>query len=124
MTVGVTLPTGTDLTLDKTTLIFTSTASDTAQTVTVTAAEDDNRVTDAAVSLTHTVTGGGYDSTTVPAIEVSITQNDTAGLVISKDSLTVGEGDTAGTSYTVKLATRALGRRVDRDHLRAMRART
>ncbi len=58
--VGVTLPTGTDLTLDKTTLTFTSTNWDTAQTVTVTAAEDDDGVTDAGVTLTHTVCGGGY----------------------------------------------------------------
>ena len=42
VTVGVTLPTGTDLTLDKTTLTFTSTNWDVAQTVTVTAAEDDD----------------------------------------------------------------------------------
>ena len=79
--VGVTLPAGTDLTLDKTTLTFTSTNWDVAQTVTVTAAEDDDGVTDAGVTLTHTVSGGGYGSTTVPDVEVSITENDTAGLV-------------------------------------------
>ena len=109
VTVGVTLPTGTDLTLDKTTLTFTSTNWDTAQTVTVTAAEDDDGVTDAGVTLTHTVSGSGYGSMTVPDVEVSITENDTAGLVISKDNLTVGEGDSAGSSYTVKLATRPSG---------------
>ena len=107
--VGVTLPTGTDLTLDKTTLTFTSTNWDTAQTVTVTAAEDDDGVTDAGVTLTHTVSGGGYGSTTVPDVEVSITENDTAGLVLSKTGLTVTEGDAAGSSYTVKLATRPSG---------------
>ena len=105
VTVGVTLPTGTDLTLNKTTLTFTSTNWDTAQTVAVTAAEDDDGVTDVGVTLTHTVSGGGYGSTTVPDVEVSITENDSAGLVISRDSLTVGEGDAAGTSYTVKLVT-------------------
>ena len=82
VTVGVTLPTGTDLTLDKTTLTFTSTNWDVAQTVTVTAAEDDDGVTDAGVTLTHTVSGGGYGSTTVPDVEVSITENDTAGVTI------------------------------------------
>ena len=49
----------------------------------VTAAEDDDGVTDAGVTLTHTVSGGGYGSTTVPDVEVSITENDTAGLVSS-----------------------------------------
>ena len=81
----------TDLSLDKTSLTFTVGNWDVAQTVTVTAAEDDDGVTDVGVTLTHTVSGGGYGSTTVPDVEVSITENDTAGLVISKDSLTVGE---------------------------------
>ena len=107
--VGVTLPPDTDLTLDKTTLTFTSTTWDVAQTVTVTAAEDDDGVTDAGVTLTHTVSGGGYGSTTVPDVEVSITENDTAGLVLSKTGLTVTEGDAAGSSYTVKLVTQPTG---------------
>ena len=57
--------------------------------MTVTAAEDDDGVTDAGVTLTHTVSGDGYGSTTVPDVEVSITENDTAGLVLSKTGLTV-----------------------------------
>ena len=109
VTVGVTLPAGTDLTLNKTSLTFTMDNWDVAQTVAVTAAEDDDAVTDAGVTLTHTVSGGGYGSTTVPDVEVSITENDNAGLVISKDSLTVGEGVAAGSSYTVKLATQPSG---------------
>ena len=109
ITVTVSGHAGTDLTLDKTTLTFTVDNWDVAQTVTVTAAADDDGVTDAGVRLTHTVSGGGYGSTTVPDVEVSITENDTAGLVISKDSLTVGEGDAAGSTYTVKLATEPTG---------------
>ena len=109
VTVGVTLPAGTDVSLDKTTLTFTTDNWDDAQTVAVTAAEDDDAVTDAGVTLTHTVSGGSYGSTTVPDVEVSITENDTAGLVISRDSLMVGEGDAAGTSYTVALATEPSG---------------
>ena len=105
VTVGVTLPTGTDLSLDKTSLTFTVDNWDVAQTVAVTAAEDNDAVTDAGVTLTHTVSGGGYGSTTVPDVEVSITENDTAGVVLSETDLTVTEGDAAGTSYTVKLAT-------------------
>ena len=103
--IGVTLPAGTDLTLSSNMLTFTVDDWDTAQTVTVTAEEDDDGVTDAVATLMHTISGGGYGSTTVPDVEVSITENDTAGLVISKDNLTVGEGDAAGTSYTVALAT-------------------
>ena len=107
VTVGVTLPTGTDLTLDKTTLTFTSTNWDVAQTVTVTAAEDDDGVTDAGVTLTHTVSGGGYGSTTVPDVEVSITENDTAGVTIEPAALSVVAG--RSNEYTVKLATEPTG---------------
>ena len=57
----------TDLTLNKTSLTFTSTTWD-AQTVTVTPSGT-NGVTDA-VTLTHAVSGGGYDQRDV---EVSIT---------------------------------------------------
>ena len=109
VTVDVTLPADTDLTLDKTTLTFTATNWDTPQTVTVTAAEDDDGVTDAGVTLTHTVSAGGFGSTTVPDVVVRITENDAAGLIISSDSLTVTEGVPAGSSYTVSLATQPTG---------------
>ena len=109
VTIGVTLPTGTDLTLDKTTLTFTVDNWDVAQTVAVTAAADDDGVTDAGVTLTHTVSGGSYESTTVPDVKVSITENDTAAVVLSETGLTVREGYSAGSSYTVKLATRPSG---------------
>ena len=109
VTVGVTLPAGTDLTLNKTSLTFTVDNWDVAQTVAVTAAEDHDAVTDAGVTLTHTVSGGGYGSTTVPAVEVSITENDTAGVVLSETGLTVTEEYAAGSSYTVKLATQPSG---------------
>ena len=109
VTVGVTLPAGTDLTLNKTSLTFTVDNWDVAQTVAVTAAEDDDAVTDAGVTLTHAVSGGGYGSTTVPDVEVSITENDTAAVVLSETGLTVTEEYSAGSSYTVKLATQPSG---------------
>ena len=82
---------------------------DDAQTVTVTAAEDDDGVTDAVATLIHTISGGGYASTTVPNVEVSITENDTANIVLSEPGLTLTEGDAVGSSYTVKLATKPSG---------------
>ena len=107
--VGVTLPAGTDLSLSGTTLTFTTETWDTAQTVTVTAEEDDDGVTDAVATLMHTISGGGYGSTTVPDVEVSITENDTANIVLSEPGLTLTEGDAVGSSYTVKLATKPSG---------------
>ena len=107
--VGVTLPAGTDLSLSGTTLTFTTNDWDTAQTVTVTAEEDDDGVTDAVATLMHTISGGGYGSTTIPDVEVSITENDTANIVLSEPGLTLTEGDAVGSSYTVKLATKPSG---------------
>ena len=72
--------------------------------MTVTAEEDDDGVTDAVATLTHTASGGDYVNVTKD-LPVTVTENDTAGLVISKDNLTVGEGDAAGMTYTVALAT-------------------
>ena len=107
--IGVTLPADTDLTLSSDTLTFTTGNWDTAQTVTVTAAEDDDGVTDAVATLTHTASGGGYASTTVPDVEVTVTENDTAAIVLSEPGLTPTEGDADGSSYTVKLATKPSG---------------
>ena len=109
VSIGVTLPAGTDLTLSSDTLTFTTGNWDTAQTVTVTAAEDDDGVTDAVATLTHTASGGGYASTTVPDVEVTVTENDTAAIVLSEPGLTLTEGDAVGSSYTVKLATKPSG---------------
>ena len=106
VSVSITGQAGTDLSLSSDMLTFTTGNWDTAQTVTVSAAEDDDGVTDDVATLTHTASGGGYDSTALPDVEVSITENDTPGLVISKDNLAVVEGDAGGTSYTVALATK------------------
>ena len=51
---------GTDVTLNKTTLTFTTSNWDTAQTVTVKAGEDDDG-SDDTVTLTHAAAGGNYE---------------------------------------------------------------
>ena len=100
---------GTDLTLDKTTLTFTTTVDDwaTAQTVTVKAGQDDDAVNDTA-TLTHTASGGDYASVS-NTLPVTVTDDDTAAIVLSETDLTLTEGDAAGSSYTVKLATQPTG---------------
>ena len=104
VSVSITGHSGTDLTLSSNMLTFTVDDWDDVQTVTVTAEEDDDGVTDAVATLTHTASGGDYVNVTKD-LPVTVTENDTAGLVISKDNLTVGEGDAAGMTYTVALAT-------------------
>ena len=106
VSVSITGHAGTDLTLDKTTLTFTVDNWDTAQTVTVKAGQDDDGANDTA-TLTHTASGGDYAS--VSTLPVTLTDDDTAAIVLSKTGLSVTEGDAAGTSYTVKLATEPTG---------------
>ena len=87
-------------------LTFTAANWSTAQTVTVTAAEDSNTASER-VTLTHAASGGGYDGVSGD-VTVSTIDNDTIipaspGLVFSRTSVAVNEGSTA--TYTVALAT-------------------
>ena len=106
VTVAITGHGGTDLTLSGATLAnevltFTTDNWNTAQAVTVTAAEDADATADADVTLTHTASGGSYDSVAAKTVTVTITENDTAGMTIDPASLTVAEGGTK--NYTVGL---------------------
>ena len=74
VTVRITGASG-DLSLDKTRLAFTPGDWDDAQTITVEAAEDDDTSTDAAVTLTHEASGGGYDGV-VGTVRATIREDD------------------------------------------------
>ena len=104
VTVSITGQASTDLTLDKTTLTFAVDNWNTAQTVTVKASQDNDGANDTG-TLTHTASGGDYASITKD-LPVTVTDDDTAAIVLSETDLTVTEGDAAGSSYTVRLATR------------------
>ena len=80
VTVAITGHAGSDLTLDKASLTFTASTWGTAQTVTVTAAEDDDAVDDE-VTLAHTASGGDYGSVTED-LPVTVADGDTVGLVV------------------------------------------
>ena len=87
----------------KTTLTFTAAHWNTPQTVAVTAAQDDDAVADDPVTLTHAVSGGDYEGVATADVEVSIIEDDTAGVTISITALEVPEGETG--HYTVVLDT-------------------
>ena len=71
-------------TLTDDTLTFTSENWDTAQTVTVTAASDNDAASDAAVTLTHTVTGTAeYAGVTAGSVRVTIVEKDASVLSVS-----------------------------------------
>ena len=93
-----------DVTVDRATLTFSPSNWDTAQTVTVAAAQDDDAVNDAA-SITHAVdasrSANEFDAVTIDKVSVTVTDDDTAGVSVSETTLTVAEGGNA--TYTVKL---------------------
>ena len=102
VTVAIAGHADTDITLSGDTLTFTSENWDDAQTVTVTAKEDDDAVNEEEATLTHTVTGTAeYADVTADRVTVTITDNDTADVTISESELTIVEGATA--TYTVVL---------------------
>ena len=90
---------------DQSTLTFTTGTWSTAQTVAVSADEDVDTANDSA-TLTHSASGGGYGSVTGD-VAVTVTDNDTPGLVLDPTSLTVAEGGSG--TYTVALATQPSG---------------
>ena len=83
-------------------LTFTPANYATAQTVTVSGVNDrvDNSGGSRSTSITHTPSGGGYDSTEPTSVSVTVTDDE--GLQVSQAAVTAGEaGGTA--SYTLAL---------------------
>ena len=85
---------GTDLSTPAS-LTFTPGNWNVDQTVTVTAAEDDDALDDAPVTLTHTATGGGYADVEFPEVIVTIVENDRPVVDVTR-AVTVAED--AGTA--------------------------
>ena len=77
VTVAIQIPEGADVAVNVKELTFTADNWNTPQTVTVTAAHDDDAVADEPVGLTHTVSGGDYEDVTAANVEVTITEDDT-----------------------------------------------
>ena len=68
-----------DVTFLPATLTFTPSTWATAQTVTVTAAQDTDTAVDRA-TIRHTVAGGGYGSVPAPSVPVTVPDDDTGGV--------------------------------------------
>ncbi len=95
------------MSVSTTSLTFTSSTWNTAQTVTVTAAHDDD-ATDDTATLTHTASGGGYDAVTA-SLAVQVNDNDKRGIVFepSEPRMQLREGSEA--SYGVSLLSEPSG---------------
>ena len=107
VTVTVTAPSGV-ATVNPTSLTFD--ADDTnskiwsrAQTVTVTAVDDEvDNAADRTGSVTHSVSGGGYGTGVTPGqVSVTLTDDDDAGVTVSKSRVSLTEGGSG--DYTVVL---------------------
>ena len=91
-----------DLTVSATALTFTTDDWSTAQTVTVTAADDVDG-TNGAATFTHSASGADYGSVVIDSVTATEDDNDTPGVTVNLEELPVTEGSTA--SYTVALTT-------------------
>ncbi len=107
VTIMVSNPDATAVTLSATSLTFTTDNWNSVQTVTVSGVED----TDAdheTVQLTHTATSGdaAYDgaAVTIDPVAVTLNDNDTPGVTVSTTTLTVNERGGTG-MYTLRLNT-------------------
>ncbi len=101
------------------TLTYTTASWETAQTVTVRAADDDDAVDDA-VTWTHDPSGANYDSVTNVALTFTVNDADTRAVVVDTDLVMSGPQTTAlavteehatlgRTAYTVALGTQPVG---------------
>jgi hypothetical protein len=92
-----------DVTVSPATLSFDDQNWETAQDVTVTAVEDDDAIADDVVTLTHTAAGADYVGVSERTVEVTITDDDVAGVTVSASALEIREGGSA--TYMVVLDT-------------------
>ena len=99
---------GTDVSLSSSTLIFTTSNWDRAQTVTVTALNDDDTANDA-VTLTHTATGtdGNYSGITIAGVAVTVTDNDTTTPAVTLALSDGSIGENGGVSTVTATVTPA-----------------
>ena len=104
VTISVSLAAGSDedITVDKTSLTFTTDNWDAAQEITVLAEEDDDALNGVA-TIEHSVSGADYGNVSVSSVTATEADNDTAGVTVTPTALTVTEGSNA--KYTVVLDT-------------------
>ena len=88
-------------------LSFTTSNWEQAQTITVTGVDNAVDGQDGAVTISHELSGGGYDAVADVALAVSVSDDDVRGISLSPGSLTLAEGTTG--TYTVVLDSEPTG---------------
>ena len=89
------------------TLTFTAGNWDEPQTVTVNAVDDEVAEGDHSTAVTHTASGGGYDSVSMGNVTVEIDDNDVAGASVTPGTVDVAEGGIAAV-YTLVLSSQPI----------------
>ncbi|MCH7668570.1 MAG: hypothetical protein IIC71_05110, partial [Acidobacteria bacterium] len=104
VTISIALPGTGEVSLDKSSLIFTSTDGTTLQTVTVTGVGDDIDDGDVMSTIVHTASSLdlNYDEITVDSVVVTTTDDETAGVTLTPTLGNATEGGATAT-YTVEL---------------------
>ena len=103
VTVTVVIPPGTDISVGGRSVEFTRDNWSVAQTVTVSAGQDDD-AEDETATLRHGAAGGDYAGVQGPAVTVTVQDDDTAGVSLSRTALTIPEGESG--RYTVVLTSK------------------
>ncbi len=105
VTVTLAQPSNTDVTVDKTSLTFTSANWDTERTVRVRTAHDDDALDESTSSIAISASGGGSDdgyASVTASVSVDVDDDEEEGLVLPPDALDIREGSSG--SFSVKLA--------------------
>ena len=102
VTVAITAPANTDITVDPAELTFTATDWSSLQSVTVSAAADDMDAEDDTGTITHAVSGGDYGSVRAGSVSVTV-DDDEVSVSFERAAYAAAEGGDAVT-VTVRLS--------------------
>ena len=90
--VTVTVAAASEVEVDPVALVFTPVGWGTEQTVTVSAAQDDDALADAPVALAHVASGGDYAGAPEAVVQVTIVEDDVATLAVTGARAVEGAG--------------------------------
>ena len=91
--VTVTVAAASEVAVDPVALVFTPVGWGTEQTVTVSAAQDDDALADAPVALAHVASGGDYAGAPEAVVQVTIVEDDIATLAVTGARAVEGAGN-------------------------------
>ena len=104
VTVTVNDPANTDVTAEPASLTFSASTWSTAQTVTVSAKQDDDAIDEEQVTITHTVSGADYGSVSASDVAVTVTDDDDPAVRVSFEQGAYSVAEGSGVTVKVQLS--------------------